>query len=155
MAPAPASRLVRTAILALTLSGCAEAPPGEAIRREALFQGGLAAFTAARYGEAAGQWLGAAELGDADAARNLGHLYRQGLGVEQDVSIAVAWYQVAADSGNPAAEYNLGMTYLNGGPRFPRDRLAALHWLNRAAADGVAPARAELDRLAAEAPAAK
>jgi hypothetical protein len=118
--------------------------------RDGLFYDGLAAFHEGFHKEAAVRWERAAHFGDGEAARNLGHLYRQGLGVEQDTAIAVAWYQVAADAGVASAQYNLGMVYLNGGPNFTPDRPAALHWLTQAAAAGITPARRELDRLAAE-----
>ena len=40
-----------------------------------------------------------AEAGDADAQYNLGWMYDEGEGVEQDFKEAVKWYQKAADQG--------------------------------------------------------
>ena len=136
----------------LTLSGCSSPPKDDPMQtiRDRLFYDGLAAFHEGFYKEAAIRWERAAHFGDGEAARNLGHLYRQGLGVDQDVAVAVEWYQVASAAGVPSAEYNLGMVYLNGGPNFATDRVKALHWLTKAADAGVIPARKELDRLAAE-----
>ncbi|MDO8606901.1 MAG: SPOR domain-containing protein [Phaeospirillum sp.] len=146
----PARGHVKALLLGvLILGGCAPAPDPMQTIRDGLFYDGLAAFHEGFHKEAAVRWERAAHFGDAEAARNLGHLYRQGLGVEQDTAIAVAWYQVAADAGVASAQYNLGMVYLNGGPNFAIDRPAGLRWLTQAAAGGIAPAQRELDRLAA------
>ena len=136
----------------LTLSGCSSPSKDDPMQtiRDRLFYDGLAAFHEGFYKEAAIRWERAAHFGDGEAARNLGHLYRQGLGVDQDVAAAVEWYQIASAAGVVSAEYNLGMVYLNGGPKVPTDRVKALHWLTKAADAGVTPARKELDRLAAE-----
>ncbi|EME71671.1 TPR repeat-containing SEL1 subfamily protein [Paramagnetospirillum caucaseum] len=134
------------------LAGCSDAPPPMQTVRDHYFYGGLAAFHEDMHPEAARQWQRAAELGDGEAARNLGHLYRQGLGVEADGHIAAAWYQVAADAGVISAEYNLGMLYMKGGTGLPADPAEGLKRLGQAAAAGFIPAKAELDRLAAPPP---
>ncbi|BAE49026.1 SPOR domain-containing protein [Paramagnetospirillum magneticum] len=144
--------LVLASFLALApLGGCADAPPPMQTIRDHYFYGGLAAFHEDMHAEAARQWQRAAELGDGEAARNLGHLYRQGLGVEADGHMAAAWYQVAADAGVVSAEYNLGMLYLRGGPGLPGDQAEGMRRLGKAAEAGYLPAKAELERLAAEA----
>lgn len=136
-------------ILTMTmLSGCAPPPDPMQTVRDHLFYDGLAAFHEGYHKEAALRWERAAHFGDGEAARNLGHLYRQGLGVEQDLAMAVKWYQTAIDAGVVSAQYNLGMLYLKGGPKFAADRQQALLWLGKAADAGVGPAQQELDRLA-------
>ncbi len=144
--------IARTLIVAIVvvLGGCAQDRDPMQTIRDGLFYDGLAAFHEGFHKEAATRWERAAHFGDGDAARNLGHLYRQGLGVDQDASIAMAWYQVASDAGNISAQYNMGMLYQKGGINLPPDRALALRWLGKAAAAGVAPARVALDRLAAE-----
>jgi TPR repeat protein len=138
-------------VLALgLLAACSDAPPPMQTIRDHYFYGGLAAFHENLHADAARQWQRAAELGDGEAARNLGHLYRQGLGVEADGHIAAAWYQVAADAGVISADYNLGMLYLRGGTGLPSDSVEGLARLRKAAAAGYIPAKAELDRLAAQ-----
>lgn len=134
----------------LVLSGCSSPPKDDPMQtiRDRLFYDGLAAFHEGFYKEAAIRWERAAHFGDGEAARNLGHLYRQGLGVERDVGVAVEWYQVASAAGVASAEYNLGMVYLNGGPNFTTDPAKARFWLTKAADAGVVPARKELERLA-------
>jgi hypothetical protein len=142
-------RLVVGAALLAGISACSSPDPRQTIR-DSLFYDGLAAFHEGFHAEAATRWERAAHFGDIDAARNLGHLYRQGLGVEQDSHIAVAWYQVAADAGMAAAQYNLGMLHLNGGPNLPPDRDRGLAWLTKAAEAGLKHARLELERQAAQ-----
>ena len=64
--------------------------------------GGDTDFKAAAilYHQAASNGYGAAQL-------NLGHLYKQGLGVEKSVERAFGWYVHASFSNNPWAEYYL------------------------------------------------
>ena len=50
----------------------------------------------------------AAEQGDASAQYNLGVMYENGHGVEQDDEQAVFWYRKAAEQGYADAQYNLG-----------------------------------------------
>ncbi|WP_161539573.1 SPOR domain-containing protein [Paramagnetospirillum kuznetsovii] len=149
---AAGSRLA-VAVLALALAGCADTKgdPMQTVR-DSLFYDGLAAFHEGYYKEASIRWERAAHFGDGEAARNLGHLYRQGLGVDQDAAIAVAWYQIAADAGVVSAQYNLGMLYMSGGaPNLAPNPSVGMYWLNKAAAAGLPPAKAELERLAAAA----
>ena len=145
-------RCLIPALVLAVLAGCAPVPASDPMQtiRDHQFYDGLIAFQDGDYKEAAARWERAAHYGDGDAARNLGHLYRQGLGVPQDLTVAVTWYQVAADAGVASANYNLGMLYLDGGPDFAANRALARVWLTKAADAGVAPARRELDRLAAE-----
>lgn len=141
---------VIVAMTVLVLSACTPAPEPMQTIRDHYFYGGLAAFHEDLPDEAARQWRRAAELGDGEAARNLGHLYRKGLGVEADGHMAAAWYMVAADAGVISAEYNLGMLYLKGGPGLEPDPAKGEALLVEAAARGFVPAKAEADRLAAE-----
>lgn len=64
--------------------------------------GGDEDFTnaASLYHEAASQGYGAAQL-------NLGHLYKQGLGVQKSAERAFGWYVHAKIANNPWAEYYL------------------------------------------------
>jgi len=63
----------------------------------------------------AAQWFEEAALnGVANARYNLGVLYHQGLGVQQDTAKAINWYKAAAAQNHPEAQYNLGIAYIEG-----------------------------------------
>ncbi len=77
-------------------------------------------------------WRPLAEQGEADAQYNLGHLYRQGLGVPQDLAEAAKWYARAAGQGVPNAQFNVATMYANGeGVR--QDLVLAYMWFSLAA----------------------
>ncbi|MDG1833320.1 MAG: tetratricopeptide repeat protein, partial [Verrucomicrobiota bacterium] len=48
-----------------------------------------------------------AKSGDALAQNNLGVMYNEGLGVNQDIEEAMTWFNTAAEQKLPEAEYNL------------------------------------------------
>ena len=52
--------------------------------------------------------------GNKNAQTNLGYLYENGYGVEQDYGQAAYWYQLSANEGNKYAQNNLGYLYENG-----------------------------------------
>ncbi len=68
-----------------------------------------------------------AEKGDAEAQFNLGQMYYEGLGVDQDYKEAVKWYQEAADKGHARAQFNLGVMYDYGEGVF-EDSVTAYAW---------------------------
>lgn len=80
----------------------------------ASFEDGVDAFMRKDYRKAAQEWLPLAESGDADAARNLGRLYHEGLGVKQNYVTARSWYEIAAKKCNASAQNNLGLLLRNG-----------------------------------------
>ena len=73
-----------------------------------------------------------AEQGDAAAQYNLGIMYRDGKGVLQDDTQAVAWFRQAVDQGNAEAQSNLGGMY-SLGAGVPQDDVEAHKWYNLAA----------------------
>lgn len=66
---------------------------------------------------------------------NLGVLYEQGLGVEQDLEKAVGWYQEAAAQKDPDAQCALGVLYIQG-KGMPADQDMGRYWLEKAANQG-------------------
>ena len=56
----------------------------------------------------------AAEQEYAEAQCNLGVMYYEGYGVEQDYKEAVKWYRLAAEQRNEGAEVNLAIMYDEG-----------------------------------------
>ena len=96
------------------------------------FEAGLKAYREGDYASAFTEWQTAADRGDTEAQRNLGHLYRWGKGVQQDLTQAAFWYYTAAKGGSDSAQYNLGVMYLRG-EGIPRNEEEGVLWLERAA----------------------
>jgi TPR repeat protein len=76
--------------------------------------------------------LKAADTGNADAQSNIGGLYFNGNGVQQDYEQAMNWFIAAANNGSTDAMYSIGNMYLlgNGAPiHIP----TAIEWYTKAA----------------------
>ncbi len=100
-------------------------------------------------GDHASAWFGfwgLAREGDPAGQFNLAQLYRQGIGIAADFSLARYWYAEAAAQGHAHAQYNLGVMYERGDGTEP-DLVEAKAWYRRAAAQDAPGARAALDRL--------
>ena len=113
------------------------------------------------YAEAARLFMRAAEKDHARAQYYLGHMYDEGLGVEQDPAMAINWYMRAAAErelqqgasprlsagfretapGDPDAQYCLGAMYFTGRGT-GKDCEMAVKWFLRAAVQGHADAEA-------------
>lgn len=120
-------------------------PPDPAVSRT-VFAAGLAAYEAGSYAGAMQAWLPLARSGDPAAQRNLGHLYRYGLGVPQDFEAAAAWYGRAAEAGLARAQANLAMMHLRG-QGMPPDSSEAARWFTAAALQNHAVAQYNLGLL--------
>ncbi len=122
------ARCARPAIAALSLLLWLVAFPAPAAELGA----GKKAAARGDYATALEIWRPRAEQGDADAQYNLGHLYRQGLGVPQDLERAASWYAKSAGQGVPNAQFNLATMYATGdGVR--QDLVLAYMWFSLAA----------------------
>lgn len=77
--------------------------------------------------------------GDVQAQALLGYRYARGMGVRQSYRKAVHWDRLAAEGGEPSAQYNLAQAYFTGrGVRKDEPRALALYatvWSSRAAED--------------------
>jgi TPR repeat protein len=104
---------------------------------------GLLAYNNGDYETAMREWRPLAEQGSAVAQNNLGVMYRDGKGVEQDYARAARWYQLAAKQGVAKAQYNLGVMYANG-QGVAQDYAEAARWYQLAANQGVAKAQHNL-----------
>ena len=110
--------------------------------------GGYQSYLKGDYQAAYEEWLPLAELGDAEAQFNLGVMYDEGAGIDQDLVKAASWYRKAADQGFVDAQTNLGMMYYEG-QGIPRDHAEAAKWFKRAASQGDQEAAAYLKRIEA------
>ena len=99
------------------------------------FEAGVKAYDAGDYTTAYNEWLPLAAGGDPFAQRNLGHLYRLGLGVPQNFEVALNWYRRAAEQGLVRAEANLANMLLRG-QGVDQDPREAATWFHRAAVAG-------------------
>jgi TPR repeat protein len=99
------------------------------------FNDGTAAYEAGDYTRAYNEWLPLARAGNAAAQRNIGQLYRLGLGVPKDLKVAANWYRLAAEQGLARAQANLGVMYLRG-EGVERDPVKAADWFAQAADQG-------------------
>lgn len=99
------------------------------------FADGTLAYQEGDYERAYNEWLPLARAGNAAAQRNIGQLYRLGLGVPKDLKVAANWYRLAADQGLSRAQANLGVMYLRG-EGVERDPVKAADWFGKAADQG-------------------
>jgi len=82
----------------------------------------------------------AAELGLADAQYNLGKMYRNGLGVNQNDEQALSWYLKSAKQGDASAQYILGIMHSQG-EGTDQDKQQARLWAQKAANQGFSEAQ--------------
>lgn len=86
-----------------------------------------------------------AESGDVDAQAQLGYMLHNGIGIAQNHTEALYWTNAAAQQGNPAAQYNMGLAWLHGWGVEP-DPNRAQEWFQIASNNGFAEAGMMLRR---------
>ncbi len=96
---------------------------------------GLNAYDQGDYATAVKEWEPLAKKGNVDAQMNLGLLYLEGRGVDQNYKTAVKWIKLAAEQGYLSAQFNLGYAYATG-QGIEQDYNAALNWYLLAAERG-------------------
>lgn len=132
----------------MLLASCSKASPkvDEALL-DAAEQGDAAAQmkVALAYDEAgdpaeAARWYAlAAEQGVSEAQNNLGVMYKDGQGVNQDYAEAARWFMKAAEQDNTLSQLNLGWLY-HAGKGVRQDADSARYWYTLAAEKGHATA---------------
>ena len=85
-----------------------------------------------------------ADHGVAEAARDLGFMYYNGLGVPEDYAQALKLYRLAAEQGLSGAQHDLGIMYLKG-QGVPQNYVLAHMWFNLAASQTPASKKADRD----------
>jgi TPR repeat protein len=91
-------------------------------------------------------WQKLAESGDGQAMNNLGVLYDQGKGLEEDPGRALYWFERAARAGHPAGMSNYGRM-LESGRGIAENPQEAAKWFDRAAREGQPEAQYNLGLL--------
>jgi S1-C subfamily serine protease len=76
-------------------------------------------------------------------------MYYKGIGVPRDRAEAVKWYLIAAERGDAAAQYFLGLLYY-GGVGVPQDETEAVKWYRHAAKLGNVEAKVRLGEMYAK-----
>ncbi len=107
---------------------------------------GRAAIGARQYEKAMRLLLPKAREGNAVAQNAVGILYRNGWGVRQDHSEALAWFRRAADQGDARGQFNIGRVY-ESGDGVARDFVQAANWYRKAAEQGYPPAQTLLGAM--------
>ena len=89
----------------------------------------------------------AAQRGDSTAQNNIGVMYANGRGVDQDYDEAINWFRQAARQGNTTAHNNLCLVYIHRGWMYAngrdvdQDYAQAFTWFRRAVLQGDAEAQ--------------
>jgi TPR repeat protein len=76
-----------------------------------------------------------AEAGNTHAMVQLGYIYQEGQGVQQDLPQAMSWFRKAAQAGDPQGMVDLGEMY-HGGTGVDQDFQQAVSWYRKAAEAG-------------------
>ena len=82
-------------------------------------------------------------LGDPQAQTELGQCYEHGIGVSENIDLAVKCYRLAAEAGHARAQFYLGRCYEEGNGVFI-DTVKAVQWYRRAAERGDVEAQFQL-----------
>lgn len=98
-------------------------------------QSGIDAYVNGNYPAAYEQWLPLAQQGDRDALHNLGILFLEGRGVEQNTGQAVSLLERAAELGSVSSALELAGLY-EAGRLVPQDAAKAAEWYRQAAEAG-------------------
>ena len=96
-------------------------------------------FTSKESAELLGSMI-QSQQGYTDAQNNLGMMYQNGQGVDQDDAEAIKWYLKAGQQGSADAQNNLAMMYQSG-KGVKQDDAEAIKWYLKAAQQGCAAAQ--------------
>ena len=111
------------------------------------FDNAMQAYRNGGFIEALNGFYVLAKNGDAQAQYNVGQMYAQGKGVQQDTRKAMEWYEKAAKQGYAPAQYNLAEIYHNLGAVEDHAYEKAKYWYEKAANQGVMQAHNNLAAL--------
>lgn len=116
----------------LALAACTTTKPTPTVPTQ---RTDIAAYNPSTYGYAYSYFSKQADHGNSVAEDNLGRMYADGRGVNQDLSLSVAWYEKAAAQHNADAELNLGVANLYG-RGIPSNATEACQLFAKASHDG-------------------
>ncbi|HDR1204990.1 TPA: sel1 repeat family protein [Pasteurella multocida] len=116
------------------------------LEEDPVFEQGAEAYKHGDHTTAFKLWLSRAEQGDMSAQFNVGRMYDEGDGIEQDKQQALKWYQKSAEQHHPDAQYHLGLMYSEG-DGIAQDFKQAYKWYSQSAIQGDARALYNLGTL--------
>jgi len=136
-------KLIATAMFVSVLAGCggdeevSSTPTAEEMAQDkaTLYKGGVNAYQDGDLKDAFRKFKILADKGDAEGQFNIGVMYHEGRGVDQNDVEAVSWWTKAAEQGNASAQDNLGLRYAKG-EGVTRDIVQAYKWFAIAAMAG-------------------
>jgi len=117
--------------------------------RAGIFDDAIAAYDRGDFQTAFQKFMPAAESGNSDAQMNIGAMYANGEGVEQNFAEAAKWYRLSAEQGNASAQNRLGSMYDDGVGVAP-DIEEAARWYRRSADQGNIGAQINLGAMCAK-----
>ena len=115
----------------LSAAAIAVAIPAATSFAQQSVEDGFKAWEAGRHDEAVRFWRVLADRGNGDAQFALGHAYRLGRGVPQNLNLAEQWYERAARNGHSEAQAMYGVILFQNGRR-----REALPYIERGAQNG-------------------
>jgi TPR repeat protein len=104
---------------------------------------GVIAYRAGDFKDAHDIWLPVAKDGNPKAQNALGHLYRQGLGVEKNLETSRKWYTKSATRGDSVGQFSLGDIGRENATN-KKETIDALRLIMKAALKNYAPAQLAL-----------
>ncbi|MGC7560008.1 tetratricopeptide repeat protein [Pasteurella sp. PK-2025] len=116
------------------------------LEADPVFEQGAEAYKRGDHTTAFKLWLSRAEQGDMSAQFNVGRMYDEGDGVEQNKQLALKWYQKSAEQHHPDAQYHLALMYSEG-DGVAQDFKQAYKWYSQSALQGDARAVYNLGTL--------
>ena len=107
------------------------------------YNSAYSAYESGDYKAAFKEMLPVAEEGHVDAQYWVADMYRNGKGIQKNLSAAAQWYTKSAEQGDRWAQYNLGVMYDLGEGVLENDK-TAVKWYTKAAEQGYARAQTNL-----------
>jgi len=111
-----------------------------------LYNDAYTAYKNEDYATAVSIWSSEELKTDPRALFSLGRLRMQGVGLEKDEALAVAYYLEAAEAGHLSAQFNLGLAYFKGSG-VEKDIDKAMKWWGKAADAGHSAAQYNMGAL--------
>jgi TPR repeat protein len=110
------------------------------------FQRGMDYYDQGNFTKAVKYLKKAAVQGHIKAQNNLGFMYHEGEGVEQNLTEAANWYRKSAEQNNVDAQINLAAMYKKG-EGVEKNITQAIYWFRKAAEQGDEHAKDALEEL--------